>query len=85
MKKTRFTDSQIFSNLKEAETGIPVAELCRKCGMSDASFYNWRAKYGDMDVSHFSPLKAGFTKITVVVKMRGRSILPVSRRFSTAC
>jgi putative transposase len=46
MKKSRFTESQIFSILKEAETGIPVAELCRKHGMSDASFYKWRAKYG---------------------------------------
>ena len=51
MKKSRFTNSQIFSILKEAETGIPVAELCLKHGMSDASFYKWRARYGSMDVS----------------------------------
>jgi putative transposase len=57
MKKSRFTASQIFSILKEAETGIPVAELCRKHGMSDASFYKWRAKYGGMDVSLLTRMK----------------------------
>jgi putative transposase len=57
MKKSRFTESQIFSILKEAETGIPVAELCRKHGMSDASFYKWRAKYGGMDVSLLTRMK----------------------------
>ena len=46
MKKARYTESQIFKILKEAESGIPVPELCRKHGMSDASFYKWRAKYG---------------------------------------
>ena len=49
MKKSRYSESQIISILKEAESGIPVAELCRKHGMSDATFYNWRSKYGGMD------------------------------------
>ena len=49
MKKSRYTESQIFQILKEAESGIAVPELCRKHGMSDASFYKWRAKYGGMD------------------------------------
>jgi putative transposase len=57
MKKSRFSESQIFSILKEAEAGIPVAELCRKHGMSDASFYKWRAKYGGMDVSMMTRMK----------------------------
>jgi len=57
MKKSRFSESQIFSILKEAEAGIPVAELCRKHGMSDASFYKWRAKYGGMDVSMITRMK----------------------------
>jgi putative transposase len=57
MKKSRFSESQIFSILKEAEAGIPVAKLCRKHGMSDASFYKWRAKYGGMDVSMMTRMK----------------------------
>ena len=51
MKKSRFTDSQILAILKQAENGIPVPELCRQHGMSSASFYKWRSKYGGMDIS----------------------------------
>ena len=58
MKKSRYPESQIFQILKEAEAGIPVAELCRKHGMSDASFYKWRAKFGGMDASMVSEMKA---------------------------
>ncbi|MEW8230631.1 MAG: IS3 family transposase [Candidatus Thiodiazotropha endolucinida] len=57
MKKSRYSESQIISILKEAEAGIPVTELCRKHGMSDATFYNWRAKYGGMDVSMMKRMK----------------------------
>lgn len=57
MKRSRFSESQIIGILKEAESGIPVAELCRKHGMSDASFYNWRAKYGGMDASMLKRVK----------------------------
>ena len=46
MKKSRYTESQFFQILKEAEAGIPDPELCYKLGMSSASFYKWRAKYG---------------------------------------
>ena len=57
MKKPRFKESQIFQVLKEAEAGVPIAELCRKHGMSNASFYKWRAKYGGMDVSSMKRMK----------------------------
>ncbi len=57
MKKSRFIESQIIGILKEAESGVPVTELCRTHGMSDATFYNWRAKYGGMDVSMMKCMK----------------------------
>ena len=57
MKKARYSNSQIINILKQAEAGAPVAELCREHGMSSASFYKWRAKYGGMDVSMMSRLK----------------------------
>ena len=57
MKKPRFRESQIFQVLKEADAGVPIAELCRKHGMSNASFYKWRAKYGGMDVSSMKRMK----------------------------
>jgi putative transposase len=49
MKKSRYSDSQILAIIKQAESGVPVSELCREHGMSVASFYKWRAKYGGMD------------------------------------
>ena len=51
MKKSRFTDSQIVAILKQAQAGTSVADLCREYGMSSASFYQWRSKYGGMDAS----------------------------------
>jgi len=57
MKKIRYTESQIFQILKEAEAGMPVSDLCRKHGMSNASFYKWRAKYGGMQASDMARLK----------------------------
>lgn len=57
MKKARFIDSQIMSILKQAEAGTPVAELCREYGMSNASFYKWRSRYGGMDASMMARLK----------------------------
>jgi putative transposase len=56
--KKRFSEEQIIGFLKEAEAGIPVKELCRKHGFSDASFYTWRSKFGGMDVSDAKRLKA---------------------------
>jgi putative transposase len=57
MKKSRFSDGQIMAILKQAESGVPVAELCREHGMSSASFYKWRAKYGGMDASLMAEMK----------------------------
>ena len=57
MKMTRFSEPQILAILRQAEGGVPVAELCRDHGMSTASFYKWRAKYGGMDASMISQMK----------------------------
>ena len=57
MKKSLYTDSQIISIMKQAEAGTPVPELCREHGMSSASFYKWRAKFGGMDASMMARLK----------------------------
>jgi len=57
MKKSRYTDSQILAILKQNEAGISVPDLCREHGMSDATFYNWRAKFGGMDASLMKRLK----------------------------
>ena len=57
MKKPRYTDSQIMAILKQNEEGITAADLCREHGMSQASFYKWRAKYGGMDTSMVKRMK----------------------------
>ena len=57
MKRNRFSEEQIIGILKEHEAGIPVAELCRRHGVSDASIYKWKAKYGGMDVSETKRLR----------------------------
>ena len=50
MKRSRFTEEQIIGFIKQAEAGMPIKELCRKGGFSDATFYKWRARFGGMDV-----------------------------------
>lgn len=57
MKRSRFSEEQIIAILKEHEAGLPVADLCRKHGVSDASIYKWKARYGGMDVSEARRLK----------------------------
>ena len=56
--KKRFTEEQIIGFLKEAQAGVSVPDLCRKHGVSDASIYKWKAKYGGMDVSEAKRLKS---------------------------
>ena len=58
MKRSRFTEEQVIGILKEHEAGIPVAELCRKHGLSSATFYAWKAKLGGMEVSDAKRPKA---------------------------
>lgn len=57
MKKTRFTESQIVTVIRRQESGVSVKELCRELGISEATFYNWKAKYGGMDVSEVKRAK----------------------------
>ena len=54
MKRSRFTQEQIIGVLKDHQAGATAADLCRKHGISDATFYTWRSKYGGMDVTHAS-------------------------------
>jgi putative transposase len=58
MKRSRFTEEQIIAILREQETGVPVADLCRKHGLSSPTFYKWKAKFGGMDVSEARRLRA---------------------------
>jgi len=57
MRKGRFSEEQIINVLKEHQAGMPAAELCRKHGISDATFYTWRSKYGGLEVSDARKLK----------------------------
>jgi putative transposase len=57
MKKSKFTDEQVTFALKQVETGTPVAEVCRKLGISEATFYNWKKKFGSLGVSEVRRLK----------------------------
>ena len=57
MKKSRYTEEQIIAILKQHEAGVKTADLCREHGISDATFYNWKAKYGGLDVSEVQRLR----------------------------
>lgn len=57
MKKSKFTEAQIVFALRQADNGVKVEEVCRKLGISDATFYNWKKKYGNLGVSELKKLK----------------------------
>lgn len=58
MKRSRFSEEQIIAMLREQEAGVPTAEICRKHGVSSATFYKWKSKYGGMEVSDARRLRA---------------------------
>jgi putative transposase len=78
MKKSRYSEEQIISVLKEHQAGIPVSELCRKHGISDATFYTWRKKYGGMDVSDARRLKGLEEENGKLKKLLAESMLDVA-------
>jgi putative transposase len=69
MKKSRFTENQIISILKKQESGFRVSDICREHGISEATFYNWKAKYGGMDASQLKRLKDLESENTRLKKM----------------
>jgi putative transposase len=73
--KKRFSEEQIIGFLKEADGGVPVKELCRKHGFSDASFYLWRSKFGGMDVSDAKRLKGLEVENARLKKLLAESML----------
>ena len=73
--KKRFTEEQIIGFLQEADSGVPVKELCREHGFSEASYYLWRSKFGGMDVSDAKRLKALEAENTRLKKLLAESLL----------
>ena len=73
--KKRYTEEQIIGFLSEADAGIPVKELCRKHGFSEASYYLWRSKFGGMDVSDAKRLKALETENARLKKLLAEALL----------
>ena len=69
MKKSRFSESQIVSILKEADAGLKVSEICRKHGISDATYYNWKAKYGGMSTSGLKRMKEMESELSQLKRM----------------
>ena len=78
MKRSRFSEEQIIGILKEHQAGLSAAELCRKYGVSDATFYKWRSKYGGMEVSEAKRLKSLEEENAKLKKLLAESMMDVS-------
>ncbi len=78
MKRSRFSEEQIIGILKEHQAGASAADLCRKHGVSDATFYKWRSKYGGMEVSDAKKLKALEAENAKLKKLLAEQMMDVS-------
>ncbi|CAM3086021.1 transposase [Komagataeibacter xylinus NBRC 15237] len=78
MKKARFTQEQVIGILKEHQAGATAADLCRKHGISDATFYTWRSKYGGMEISEARRLKALEEENAKLKRFLAESVMDVS-------
>ena len=78
MKRSRFTEEQIIGILREHQAGAKTAELCRKHGISDATFYKWRSRFGGMEVSDAKKLRALEAENAKLKKLLAESIIDVS-------
>ena len=78
MRKSRFTEQQIIGMIKEHESGMSTAEVCRKHGISDATFYKWRAKFGGMSVSDAQKLKAWELENSRLKRLLAETMLDVA-------
>lgn len=78
MRRSRFTEDQIIGVLRQHEAGVKTADLCRKHGISDATFYNWKSKYGGLTVSDVARLQAFEDENRRLKKLLAESMLNVS-------
>jgi putative transposase len=78
MRRSKYSEEQVIGILKEHEAGVSTAEICRKYGISDATFYKWRSKYGGMEVSDARKLKALEEETRRLKKLLAESMLDVS-------
>ena len=78
MKRSRFTEEPIIGILKEHQAGLSAADLCRKHGISDATFYNWRSKYGGMEVSDAKKLSSLEAENAKLKKLLAESVMDLS-------